>query len=404
MGTPERLALDDETRRALESLGYVWSASPEAAEREALSAIHGKRCGRWGRWPKPTGAISSGDVEGAISGYRGVIEIEPRERRRPRPAGPGVFSPRQRGDEAVELFAEAVAIAPHEPYLHRKLGNTLETLGRYEESLAAYDAGLGRHPEDRDLRDGRWRGLNRLRRLDLLLVETERAIALDPSDGMARYARAIACCGQPDRILHRRAGTRVGRASRRSDPRGGPGPGPRRGRRPQQPPRPAEQRASTIRCSARRRPQHRRCKKTYIDPARHLPDLRAACVGLDESSETKARSPDFEPTSGFTGEKIRPGASVTSGPRSVDRLIRYQQVRGSSPRVGSIRLAVATPPYAPRRADETIVYEVVAEQLETFLAQARDRRGPVPGRAGVLAQDAVMASRTCSRVVPSSGI
>ncbi len=137
-----------------------------------------------------------GDVEGAIAAYRGVIEIEPASiDARVRLAQ--VLLAEERGGEAVELFAEAVAIAPHEPYLHRKLGNTLETLGRYEESLAAYDAGLAEHAEDRDLRDGRWRCLNRLRRLDLLLDETERAIALDPSDGMARYARAIACCGQP---------------------------------------------------------------------------------------------------------------------------------------------------------------------------------------------------------------
>jgi arylsulfatase A-like enzyme len=194
-GDPERLALDDETRRALESLGYVWSASPEAAETSALRDPR-EALRSMGRMAEADRRYLRGDVAGAIAGYRDVIEIEPASvDARVRLAQ--VLLAEKLGNEAVELFAEAVAIAPHEPYLHRKLGNTLETLGRYEESLAAYDFGLERHPEERDLRDGRWRCLNRLRRLDLLLVETQRAIALDPSDGMARYARAIACCGQP---------------------------------------------------------------------------------------------------------------------------------------------------------------------------------------------------------------
>lgn len=102
-----------------------------------------------------------------------------------------------RGADAVAPLAEAVALVPDEPILHRKLGYALEKLGRYEEALAAYDAGLALHGEARDLRDGRWRCLNGLRRPDLLLAEAERAIALDPSDGRARFARAVACCGYP---------------------------------------------------------------------------------------------------------------------------------------------------------------------------------------------------------------
>ena len=32
----------------------------------------------------------------------------------------------------------------------------------------------------------------------MLLEEAERAVAADPRDGMARFARAVACCGATD--------------------------------------------------------------------------------------------------------------------------------------------------------------------------------------------------------------
>ncbi len=39
---------------------------------------------------------------------------------------------------------------------------------------------------------------------------------------------------------------------------------------------------------------------------------------------------------------------------------------------------VATAAYVPRRTDETVLHQVVAEQLKTFLARVRDRGRPAP--------------------------
>jgi tetratricopeptide (TPR) repeat protein len=137
-----------------------------------------------------------GEIDGAAAGYRAVIEAEPAGvDARVRLAQ--ILLTHGRADEAVELLAEAVALAPHEPVLHGKLGRGLERMGRFEQSLAAYDAGLALHPDARDLRDGRWRCLNRLGRREELLAEAERAIMLDPTDGMARFARAVGCCSFP---------------------------------------------------------------------------------------------------------------------------------------------------------------------------------------------------------------
>ena len=47
-----------------------------------------------------------------------------------------------------------------------------------------------------EVRDARWHLIQSLDRHDQLLAEAERAIAADPSDGTARQARALACCGR----------------------------------------------------------------------------------------------------------------------------------------------------------------------------------------------------------------
>jgi tetratricopeptide (TPR) repeat protein len=137
----------------------------------------------------------SGDLDGAVSGYRAVLDAEPRSvDARVRLAQ--ILISRKRAREAVPLLAGAVALAPGEAFLHRKLGETLQATGDDKAALDAYDAGLKVHPESHDLRNGRWSCLNRLRRQDLMLAEAERAIAADRTDGAARYARAMACCGQ----------------------------------------------------------------------------------------------------------------------------------------------------------------------------------------------------------------
>jgi tetratricopeptide (TPR) repeat protein len=136
-----------------------------------------------------------GDAVGAVAAYREVIAAEPGSvDARFRLAQ--ILRAGGRGEEAASALAEALALNPGEPFLYESLGDVLDKLGRHRESLATYDAGLARHAGIQSLRNGRWRQLHQLRRDDLLLQEAERAIASDPGDGAARYARALACCGQ----------------------------------------------------------------------------------------------------------------------------------------------------------------------------------------------------------------
>jgi tetratricopeptide (TPR) repeat protein len=198
-GQAETLELDEKSRRALEGLGYVWSrpapgtdpAASGAPPRDPREALRSMRL-----MADADRAARGGDLDAATAGYRSVIAAEPASiDARIRLAQ--ILLANGRGDEAVALLVEAVELAAHEPLLHRKLGRALEGQGSFESALAAYDAGLARHPGERDLRDGRWRCLNRLGRLQEMLVEAERAVAADPTDGMARFARAVACCSHP---------------------------------------------------------------------------------------------------------------------------------------------------------------------------------------------------------------
>jgi arylsulfatase A-like enzyme/tetratricopeptide (TPR) repeat protein len=193
-GTASRMTPDDEARKALTALGYAGSHSPQPPTdgrlrdpREALVSLS--------RMADADRRAVAGDLDGAVSGYRAVLDAEPRSvDARVRLAE--ILISRKRAGEAVPLLAAAVTIAPGEAFLHRKLGETLQATGDDKAALDAYDAGLKIHPDSRDLRNGRWSCLNRLMRQDLMLAEAERAIAADRTDGAARYARAMACCGQ----------------------------------------------------------------------------------------------------------------------------------------------------------------------------------------------------------------
>jgi len=187
----ESVLPDEETRRALASLGYAASApSPSAARRDPREALRSLAA-----MADADREALEGDLPAAIEGYRSVIAAEPTSvDARVRVAQLLIAAHRER--EAVRPLAEAVAIDPDDPYLHRKLGNTLETIGSFHEALAVYDSGLARHPGDRDLRTGRWSCLDRLGKSSLMLEEAGRAIVANPGDGAARLARAIACCGR----------------------------------------------------------------------------------------------------------------------------------------------------------------------------------------------------------------
>jgi tetratricopeptide (TPR) repeat protein len=189
---PERIALDEETRRVLHSLGYTASGSarPPGELRDPREALVSLR-----RMADADRLALHGDAAGAIAVYREVIAAEPGSvDARFRLAQ--ILRTAHRGEEAARVLTEALALNPGEPFLYESLGDVLAGLGRHRESLATFDAGLARHPDTRSLRTGRWKALHQLRRDDLLFQEAERAVAEDPGDGAARYARALACCGQ----------------------------------------------------------------------------------------------------------------------------------------------------------------------------------------------------------------
>jgi tetratricopeptide (TPR) repeat protein len=184
--------VDDESRRALDALGYLSTRSPLTAglcdARDALASM--------ARMADADRLALGGDTAGAEALYRAVIDSEP-DSIDARVRLAGLLESRGQTAAAIDLLVEAVHIAPHESVLHYKLGHALELTGEIPDALTAFDAGLTAHPEDRDLRDGRWRCLNRLRRLEEMLAEAERAVSQDPTDGMARFARAVACCSNP---------------------------------------------------------------------------------------------------------------------------------------------------------------------------------------------------------------
>lgn len=193
-GSPETATLDDEARRALQSLGYAWTP-PSGSEtagggrdpREALRSMKAMA--------EADRSVARGDIERAVALYRGVIDVEPASvDARVRLARILVTHGRHAG--ALPLLQAAVKIAPGASELRRMLGDAWFALGDYRDALAAYDSGLALDPGGRELRDARWRVLNQLGRSGEMLAEAERAVAADPSDGMARYARALACCGQ----------------------------------------------------------------------------------------------------------------------------------------------------------------------------------------------------------------
>lgn len=191
VGEAEPLALDEKTRQALASLGYVWSSVPVGGEavrrdpREALATMH--------RMAQADRRLLRGDVEGAVAEYRAVIDAEPQGLDGPVRLAQ-ILIDQERGREAAEVLAQAVARTPQHLFLYYKLGQTLRGLGSVRESLNVFDAGLARDPAARELRDGRWSCLELLGRREELLAEAQLAVAADPGDGMARYARALACC------------------------------------------------------------------------------------------------------------------------------------------------------------------------------------------------------------------
>jgi hypothetical protein len=160
-GTASRITPDDEARRALSALGYAGSPSPRPATngpprdpREALVSLS--------RMADADRRALAGDLAGAVSGYRTVLDAEPWSVDA-RVRLSQILISQKRPREAVPLLAAAVAIAPGEAFLHRKLGERpAEMMGS-----AAYDA--ARPIPIPAIRTGAGAALNRLRRQDVML-------------------------------------------------------------------------------------------------------------------------------------------------------------------------------------------------------------------------------------------
>src|SRR5919109_3131560 len=80
-------------------------------------------------------------------------------------------------EDALRYYAAAAEIAPDRPLPHSSIGGVLLRLGRTDEAIAAYDAAVGRGPEDETALAGR---------ADALLAASRRAEAADMLDTLAR--------------------------------------------------------------------------------------------------------------------------------------------------------------------------------------------------------------------------
>ena len=193
-GVSETATLDDEARRALESLGYSWSPTVQrasgAAARDPREALTSMR-----RMAEADRSAARNDIASAVAAYRAVLADEP-ESVDARVRLAAILMAANRSAEAAHMLAAAVVLAPKEAELHRRLGDALAAGGKFREALSSYEKGLALNPPGHEVRDARWQVLNRMNQQNVLLAEAERAVAADPSDGMARYARALACCGQ----------------------------------------------------------------------------------------------------------------------------------------------------------------------------------------------------------------
>lgn len=91
-------------------------------------------------------AQSAGDLAGAERSYRAALELNPREPDALHLLGT-VCHQLGRGEDALKLLAEAVALAPDAAMFHFNFGEALRSSGAYEDALGHYREAMALEPE-----------------------------------------------------------------------------------------------------------------------------------------------------------------------------------------------------------------------------------------------------------------
>lgn len=186
---------------ATASLTVVDADAPVPEARRALDVSTRDRWNDYG-----IGLLLQGDLRGAETAFRTVMEVDPEY-----PDGPvNVARTKiQEGDveAAIPLLEQALVLSPALARAHAFLGSALRTLGRYDEALDQLEMARAQYPRDRVV-------LNQIGRIHFLERNFEAAIAtfesvlrIDPEDLQAHYNLMLSLqgSGRPEEAALERA-------------------------------------------------------------------------------------------------------------------------------------------------------------------------------------------------------
>jgi arylsulfatase A-like enzyme/Flp pilus assembly protein TadD len=221
LGERHAQALDVETERRLESLGYVASSSslpekgaslPDPKDRiEVYEKLHGILARQdadanaliaeyrkalelepgnvWARIRLANLLADEERYEEALVEYRGLIGASAMDARAFQNLGVALLL-LDRVEEALELTEEAVEARPWDPDVHVLRGEALERANRPEEAKAAYDRAVELEPEDAENYWRRGAVLQKVGKMAEAEKELRRAVEMDPELEPARLALA----------------------------------------------------------------------------------------------------------------------------------------------------------------------------------------------------------------------
>jgi tetratricopeptide (TPR) repeat protein len=183
------------------SLTVVDADAPVPEARRALDVSTRDRWNDYG-----IGLLLQGDLRGAETAFRTVMEVDPDY-----PDGPvNVARTKiQEGDveAAIPLLEQALVLSPGLARAHAFLGSALRTLGRYDEALDHLEMARAQYPRDRVV-------LNQIGRIHFLERDFEAAVAtfesvlrIDPEDLQAHYNLMLSLqgSGRPEDAARERA-------------------------------------------------------------------------------------------------------------------------------------------------------------------------------------------------------